>query len=150
MRFMPLSLLAACGFTPAEGTWLYANEQEVENTCGFDYEPTSGTFTLQDNGDGNLVIDPEDGSDPFLCVIDDDHGYECPQRYVEAVDIGLGAVVEVRASAEGSFRSAKAGEGSQTAVLSCQNPTCEAAAAVAGVPDPCQISVSYDVAWSEE
>lgn len=148
MRFAPLLLLAACGFHPAEGEWLYVDETETGNTCGFAYEGGSGSFDLQDNGDGNVVIDPQDGSDPFVCTLEG-KAYDCPERYVEDVDIGLGAIVEVNVSAEGEFDSAKAGSGSQTAVLSCKNATCQAAAALAGVPDPCVIAVSYDLVWSD-
>lgn len=147
MRFLILLPLVACGFAPREGTWLYANEAVAENSCGFDYSPTSGTFSVQDNGDGNLVIDPLDGGDPFLCTLDG-KDYDCPQRYVENVDIGLGAIVEVRASAEGTFDTAKAGVGSQTGSLSCGNATCTAAAVIAGIPDPCTIRVTYDIVWS--
>lgn len=149
MRFVTLLALAACTFHPNEGTWLYSNEVETQNTCGFDYASTGGTFSLQDNGDGNVVIDPEDGAEPFACTLDD-QSYDCPERFVEDVDIGLGAIVEVRASAEGTFDTSKAGSGSQTGTLSCKNATCVAAAAIAGVPDPCTIGVTFDIVWSEE
>ena len=148
MRFLPLLGLFACTFHPEEGVWLYVDEAVVEDTCGFQYSSTNGSFSLQDNGDGNVVIDTLDGADPFACVLDD-KTYDCPSRYVEDVDIGLGAVVEVRGSAEGSFETPKSGSGSQRAELSCKNVQCEIAAGIAGVPDPCFIEVRYDLVWSE-
>lgn len=150
MRWLATAMvgLVGCGGgEPDSGTWVYSNEVEEENTCGVPYGTTSGEFLLTNNGDGTLVIDADDGTDPFVCTLDGG-AYDCPQRYVEDVELGLGAVAEVRVSAEGTFRSATSGTGTQTGTFSCKDATCSAMAALAGIPDPCTVAVSYDIAWS--
>lgn len=148
MRITSLLLLAACaGGDPETGTWVYANEVEEENTCGIPYGTTSGEFFLTNKGDGTMLVDADDGTDPFVCTLAGSD-YDCPQRYVEDVELGLGAVAAVEVTATGRFSGAKSGTGTQTGTLSCKDSTCSAMAAMVGIPDPCTIVVSYDIAWS--
>lgn len=147
-----LASLTSCAepeISPATGTWVFVNGEQLVNTCTSDMiDVSSGDFTLLNNGDGTFTIDPEDGSDAFLCTLEGDGAYTCPMRLQESNKIdGLDATIEVRVSATGTFSSATATKGQQDATVDCTGTACPLAAAAAMVTFPCQISVAYTASF---
>jgi len=140
--------LAACGSAPLSGTWEYTDEEQLENTCSdaIDYDGAEGEFTVVDNGNGTITVDPLDGTDPFDCDLKGSD-FDCPERLAEVVDLGGGAEAEIRASAEGTFKGKDKAEGTQTATMTCTNQQCENIAAMVGIPSPCTVKVSFEAEW---
>lgn len=144
----------ACGepeISPASGTWVFVNGMELKNTCNTDVvEVSSGEFTLLNNGDGTFIIDPEDGSDAFVCELDGEGGYTCPRRLQTSTKIDLvDATLETRVSATGTFSSNTATSGQQDAVIECVGTQCDLVAAIAMVTLPCEISVSFTASFKQ-
>jgi len=145
-------LLAACGGSvPQTGVWDYTDETVVENTCteAIDYDGADGEFTIENNDDGTFVVDPLDGTDTFTCTVDG-KDFSCPERIAEVVDLGGGAEAELTVAVKGSFSNKTQATGTQSAVFACVNDTCEAAAAIAGIPSPCTIEVDFEAEWVED
>lgn len=144
--------LTSCGepeISPASGTWVFVNGEQLMNTCTSDMlDVSSGDFTLLNNDDGTFTIDPEDGSDAFVCTLDGDGAYTCPKRLQESNKIdGIDATLEIRVSATGTFSSATATRGQQDATVDCTGTACPLAEAAAMITFPCQISVAYSASF---
>lgn len=139
--------LASCGedeLQPESGTWVFVNGEQTKNTCNNDMvSPSSGDFSLINNGDGTFIVDPEDGSAAFLCTLEGDH-YTCPKRLQQSTKIDLiDATLEVNVSASGTFTSTRVTNGQQDAVITCVGADCGLASSVSGVPLPCEISATF-------
>lgn len=137
--------LCACGepdVEPASGKWAFVNGTVVKNTCDDSAEVSSGEFTIVNNGDGTFTVDPEDGSDAFLCTLDGE-GFACPSRLQGSEVVSANATLEVKVSASGSFSSNTAASGRQDGTVSCTGSDCAALSVLTGVTLPCEISVSF-------
>lgn len=144
--------LASCGepeISPATGTWVFVNGDQLVNTCSSDMiDVSSGDFTLLNNGDGTFTIDPEDGSDAFLCTLEGEGAYTCPMRLQQSTKLDpLDATLEVRVSATGTFSSPTATKGQQDATITCVGTQCALAEAAGMVTFPCEISASYTASF---
>lgn len=154
-RALLLALLLAplaCADPPPEpltGTWVFVNNEVVKNTCSDEFEPGSGDFTLLNNGDGTFTIDPEDGSEAFLCTLDD-ADFSCPERLQETVPVdGVDATLEIHVGATGTLSSNRVAKGQQDAVITCTGGACGLVAAAAGVSFPCEISATYTATFKQ-
>lgn len=153
MRFattVALLFLGACGsFEPVEGTWLYTTVEVLEDTCGGQVTQSTGEFSVYVAEDDTLVIDPEDGTDPFLCA-QSNKDFTCPTRLAleEPVD-GFDATVTVDASAEGTFSAADEATGTMTATGDCAGSDCALLSAYAGISFPCTVSESFVIVASD-
>ena len=153
-RYAPLCTLAtlalslcACGPEPATGTWLFTNGEVITNTCEIDEsDPSSGNFTLINNGDGSFTIDPEDGSEPFLCTLDG-ADFICPERLQENFDLP-NASIDVKVSARGIFESDTfVSSGRQEVTISCEGDGCGAAALLFKLDFPCTAVVAFTASY---
>lgn len=149
-----LSAPLACGdagssIEPMTGTWVFVNGEVITNTCADEAEPGSGDFTLLNNGDGTFTIDPEDGSEAFLCTLDG-ADFTCPKRLQETVPVdGVDATIQIRVSAIGTLSSPRAAKGQQDAVVECTGSACGTVASLAGVTFPCEVSANYTASFKE-
>lgn len=153
-RYASLSTLAtlalalcACGPEPATGTWLFANGEVITNTCDIDEsDPSSGNFTLINNGNGTFTIDPEDDSDPFLCTLDG-ADFICPKRLQESFDLP-NATVDVNVTAQGFFDSDTfISSGRQKVTISCSGDGCGNAAFLLKLDFPCTTLVGFTASY---
>lgn len=135
---------------PKSGTWTFVNREVTKNTCTDDQtEPNEGDFVVLNNGDGTFTIDPDDGSELFLCTLDGD-SYTCPKRLQETVKIdGTDARLEIRVSASGTFSSEREATGQQDATIECIGSQCALVSAVSGVTLPCEISATYKATFKQ-
>ena len=138
--------LAACGPNPESGTWVFVNGEVLTNTCNTDDGDVSdGNFALLNNDNGTFTIDPEDGTEPFLCALDG-ADFTCPERLQETSTL-LNATFDVRVTVEGFFDSDVFASGRQEATLSCTGDGCGAAAALSGYDFPCTKAVSFSASF---
>lgn len=147
--WLTLSLLTACGGArPLSGEWDYTDEDLVENSCGdaLDYDGTSGSFTVENNGDGTFVVDPQDGTDSFSCTADG-KDFACPERISEVLELGGGAQAELSVKVDGTFPKKDEATGSQTATFRCLDGGCEVVAALVGISSPCSLVVDFEAEW---
>lgn len=135
---------------PMSGTWVFLNGEVTKNTCTPDQgEPNDGTFTLLNNADGTFTIDPEDGSELFLCTLDG-AGFTCPKRLQESSKIdAVDATLEIRVSASGTFSSNRAAAGQQDATIDCTGSQCDLVEAAAKITFPCEVSATYNASFKE-
>ena len=134
--------LVACAPDPPTGTWLFVDGEVVTNTCNnADVDIASGNFALYNNGNGTFTVDPEDGSDPFLCT-QDAADFVCPQRLQGSYNI-LGAVIEVRVDIRGTFDSDTFAAGTQRAEGSCSGAAC----GLTGIDFPCVIEETFTASF---
>jgi hypothetical protein len=135
---------------PMSGTWVFLNGEVIKNTCTPDQgEPNDGDFVLLNNADGTFTIDPEDGSELFLCTLEGD-AFTCPKRLQESSKIdGVDATLEVRVSATGTFSSNRAAAGQQDAIIDCTGSSCALVEAAAEVTFPCEVSATYNASFKE-
>lgn len=143
-------LACADGIDPLSGKWVFLNGEVTKNTCTSDQgEPNDGTFTLLNNGDGTFTIDPEDGSELFLCTLTDD-SFTCPKRLQGSTKIDMvDATLEIRVSATGTFSSDRAAAGQQDAVVDCTGSSCALVEAAAKVTFPCEVAATYSASFKE-
>ena len=143
---LPLTLLlAACGVEPRTGTWLFTNDEVKTNTCKVDI--AAGDFALINNGDGTFTVDPEDGTDPFKCVLDGD-AFDCPQRLQGTIsEPGVDAVISFNVRAAGTFDSETYALGTQTGVGTCTGSACPVASTVLGIPFPCETTATFSASF---
>ena len=138
--------LGACGPNPESGTWVFTNGEVITNTCNIDEANVSErNFTLLNNDNGTFTIDPEDGSDPFLCTLDG-ADFICPERLQDS-QTNLGVTIDVRVEASGFFESDVFTSGRQEATVSCSGDGCGAAAAIFGVDFPCTSVVNFSASF---
>lgn len=137
------------GIQPRSGTWVFANGEITKNTCNMEGEPSSGDFTLLNNEDGTFIIDPEDGTENFLCTLMG-ADFDCPERLQETVmQAGVDATVDVRVRATGTFTSPTAAKGQQDATVTCTGTACNAVETLTGVQFPCEVSATYSAAFKQ-
>ncbi len=129
---------------PRAGVWFIDNDDVIEDTCKVDAVTlTDGEFEVYRAEDGDLIIDPQDGTDPFKCTVDGD-AFECPQQLTQTIQVNpFDAEVEVRARVDGAFDSDGAATGVRHADLTCTGGDCDSLAASFGTSLPCQMSVSF-------
>ncbi|MCA9636047.1 MAG: hypothetical protein KC420_08460 [Myxococcales bacterium] len=138
--------LVACAPNPPSGNWLFVDTGVVQNTCNNnDATPNDGNFTLLNNQNGTFTVDPEDGSDPFNCVLDGEN-FSCPDRVQDTIQ-GLNASIEVSVSIVGFFDSDTYAEGTQKASVTCTGDGCGAAQIFTGIDFPCIIEESFTASF---
>ena len=154
-RIIALSCLCALTLgcqkiEPRSGTWIIANDEVLEDTCQIPgVGPTDGEFTVFEQDDGKLIIDPEDGTDPFVCTLDD-ASFDCPERLSARESIsGFDAEVIVHGRAEGAFDDDESASGVQHGRIECEGSDCDALAAAQGTSVPCEMSVSFEASFRE-
>jgi len=145
-----VSLAPACSkIDPVSGVWVYVNGQTLTNTCGDEIEPSSGNFTLINNGNGTVTIEPEDGSQAFNCALDG-ADLDCPRRLQETINNDVvDATVTVNVRADGVFDSDTYVAGTQTLTAECVGSQCALAESVLKVSFPCEATVSYTASFKE-
>ena len=123
-RLTPLAVIAtalalgACGPEPATGTWVFINGDVITNTCNFDdAQIAEGNFSITNNGNDTFTVDPQDGTDAFLCTMDG-ADFICPERLQDSFS-AFGATVTIRVSASGFFDSDTFASGRQEANVTC-------------------------------
>jgi hypothetical protein len=132
------------GGGPESGTWNFVAGDLTRNTCNYDQVGgIAGDFTLSNDGDGSLTIDPEDGTDPFECDLDGDD-FDCAERFQgESPIMGYDAVLHTHARADGSFSSSTEGSGAQHGRVECEGADCGALATLVGATLPCEFSETF-------
>jgi hypothetical protein len=141
---------AACSrIDPVSGTWVYVNGQTLTNTCGDEGEPSSGNFTVINNDNGTLTIEPEDGSQAFNCTLDGAE-LDCPDRLQEKIENdAVDAVITVNVRADGVFESDTYVTGTQTLTAACAGSQCALAESLLAISFPCAATVSYTASFKE-
>ena len=154
-RIIALSCLCALAFgcqriEPRSGTWVIANDEVLEDSCQLPgVAPTDGDFTVFEQDDGKLIIDPEDGTDPFVCTLDG-ASFECPERLSAQQSVGgFDAEVIVHGRAEGAFDNNRSASGVQHGRIECKGSDCDALAAAQGTSVPCEMSVSFEATFRD-
>lgn len=138
--------LGACGPNPESGTWIFTNGEVITNTCNVDEaEIAEGNFTLLNNENGTFTVDPEDGTDPFLCTLDG-ADFICPERLQDSTT-NLGTTLDLRVEASGFFDSDVFASGRQEATLSCTGDGCGLIAAGLGLDFPCTSVVNFNASF---
>ncbi|MEZ4381048.1 MAG: hypothetical protein R3A79_06850 [Nannocystaceae bacterium] len=138
-------VLGACGPEPATGTWVFVNGEVLTNTCNFDdAQIAEGNFSIYNNGNDTFTVDPEDGTDPFLCTMSG-ADFICPERLQDTVS-AFGATVSIRVSADGFFDSDTFASGRQEANVTCSGDAC-ASSAIFGVDFPCTVIVNFTATY---
>ena len=115
----------------------------VDDTCEYPDPPTDpdGNFTIVSTGEGTFTVD--DGDVLFDCTVSGS-AFNCPERLTETIDASpLDAIVSVHVSITGTFSSANAASGRQTANVSCVGADCATAGAAVGVTFPCSVSETF-------
>ncbi|MBW2261611.1 MAG: hypothetical protein JRG91_06520 [Deltaproteobacteria bacterium] len=156
MRLLAIALAASfvaagCGsdgngggtINPNSGTWLFVPGSIVDDTCEYADPPTdpSGDFAMLSTGDGTFTVN--DGDVVFDCTVSGS-AFNCPERLTETIDASpLDAIVSVHVSITGTFSSANAASGRQTANVTCVGADCAAAGAAVGVTFPCSVSETF-------
>lgn len=137
------------GGDPVSGFWIYTETAVLQDTCNASQTPSNGGggFQIINNGDGTLIIDPDDGSDPFSCTLEASGAFTCLERLDrnEPVGAGFDATFEIRVSAQGVFTSNTEGNGEQHGTVTCAGADCAAAEVFLGTSFPCQVDVSFDI-----
>jgi hypothetical protein len=142
------TLLGACGFAPEEGTWLYTTDDVVQDTCGGEIDQDPGDFELFVSDDGDLIIDPDDGTDPFQCTLSG-RSFTCPERAGGEEEIeGFDAELSYVAVAEGTFSSPDEATGSQTGTVDCTGADCDPLAALVNATFPCTVEETFTIVFS--
>jgi len=138
--------LGACGPNPPSGTWLFVNGEVISDTCNVaEGEVASGNFALINNDNGTFTIDPEDGTDPFLCTIEGDD-FVCPERLQD--DLGDdNTTLALHVEASGFFDSDTFVTGTQTATISCMGDGCGLASLLYSVDFPCTTVVRFTASY---
>ncbi|MEM6991724.1 MAG: hypothetical protein AAF721_14555 [Myxococcota bacterium] len=140
-----LASTVGCGdIDPRAGIWFIDNDGVIEDTCKVSaVQLTSGEFKVFRAEDGDLIIDPQDGTEPFKCTIDGD-AFECPNRLSQTISVGsFDAEVDVHAHVDGAFDSDESASGVRHAELSCRGDDCDSLAASFSTSLPCEMSVSF-------
>jgi hypothetical protein len=132
------------GAGPKSGTWNFVAGEQTRNTCNYDdVGGIAGDFTLSNNGDGSLTIDPEDGTEPFECELDGDD-FDCPERFQgETAIASYDAVLLTHARAVGSFSSSTEASGAQHGRVECEGADCSTLASLVGATLPCEFSENF-------
>jgi hypothetical protein len=108
-----------------------------------------GRFTVSNNGDGTLTIDPDDGSDPFECDLDGSD-FDCPERFQGEDDLaGYDATLITHASARGTFASSTSASGTQHGRVECEGGDCSALASAVGAMLPCEFTEEFTASFVE-
>jgi hypothetical protein len=146
-RFTPLAVIAttlvlgACGPEPVSGSWVFVNGAVTTNTCNFDdAQITEGNFSITNHGNDTFTVDPQDGSDPFLCAMDG-ADFVCPERLQDSFS-AFGANVSIHVTASGFFDSDTFASGRQEANVTCSGAAC-ASSAIFGVDFPCTVIANF-------
>ncbi|MCB9675986.1 MAG: hypothetical protein H6737_12760 [Alphaproteobacteria bacterium] len=147
-RLLPLFLLVGCSKGPLSGTWLYADSTIVSDSCQLldDGDLLVGDFYLWNQGDGTMVIDPNDGSEIFTCTLEKG-AFSCPDRLQDEQTQGqttLSAVV----AAEGAFDGREDAAGSQLGTVTCDGPGCQALEEAYGQSFPCTAEIEFTATWT--
>jgi hypothetical protein len=130
---------------PTSGVWFFNAGTVTSDTCNYSDTPVdpSGNFQLTNNGDGTLLITPDDGTDPFTCTLSVP-SMNCPDRADVDIDSApLAAVFHVHATLQAAFSSDTAMSGSQTANITCDGAQCDMAAEMIGITVPCSYTQSF-------
>jgi hypothetical protein len=138
------------GSEPESGTWNFVAGEQTQNTCNYDgVGGVAGDFLLDNNGDGTLTIDPQDGSDPFECTLDGDD-FDCAERFQGETDItGYDATLVTHASAQGTFGSSTSASGSQSGRVACEGSDCGALASLVGATLPCDFTERFTASLAD-
>ncbi len=138
------------GIEPKSGPWNFVPGQQTRNTCNYDdVGGVYGDFTVSNNGDGTLTIDPEDGTDLFECKLDGDD-FECPERFQGEQSIsGYDATLLTHARVEGTFSSATNASGTQHGRVECEGADCSALANLVGAMLPCEFSENFTASYAD-
>lgn len=142
-----IAALAGCDqdVEPREGVWLFDNGDTVSDSCRVSQlRPSEGEFEVTRASDGQLIVDPQDGTEPFQCRVDGS-SFDCPERFAEELEVGsFDASVEVYARAEGAFDDERSATGRQDLRVECTGPDCDSLAASLGTSVPCELSVEFE------
>ena len=126
---------------PRAGVWNYTEVTPVSNTCGSQVgQAENGSFGIDQTSAAGFRILPQDGTDPFLCSLND-ASFNCPDRAAGSRDLG-DAHIAYRATANGTFSSSIHATGSQQATVTCTGTQCGAL----GVSFPCNFAVNFVIA----
>jgi hypothetical protein len=132
---------------PQDGEWLYQESGGTMNACTFLEEPSNGfgEFELANTGGGAFTIQPNDGTDPFVCS----HGggsFDCDERLSGTYDIGMGlgeANGSILVAIEGSFSDAEHLSAEQQGRIECEGADCGTAEGLLGVTFPCAFTIPF-------
>jgi len=135
---------------PTSGVWGYAEYAPNRNDCNLDetYGNGGGGFGLENHGDGTFTVIPNDGTDPFVCILDGS-SFDCPDRATESeeIDSDYDATLIGHAVAEGMFDTDELGSGTQTATIACQGSDCGLAETALGIDFPCTLEVDFVIEY---
>ncbi len=126
---------------PRAGAWRYS-DTPVSDTCPSNTPlGEAGTFVIDSLTPSAFRIVPGDGTAAFPCSYDAT-GFTCPDRlqHVEDLRPSVDAVIDVHATATGSFSSATHGTGNQSATATCTGTQCNLLGANAF---PCMAKVQF-------
>jgi hypothetical protein len=128
---------------PAPGTWTYAEYAASTNTCKIDQIVTNGRgdFKLQNNGDGTLTIDPQDGTKSFTCTLSGS-SLTCPER-AAADTTTQGITAKAKVTVTGTFSDDKSFSGTQNGSVTCTGAACATVTGLLGITFPCTFTVSF-------
>ncbi len=110
---------------PQAGAWRYS-DTPVADTCPPNTPVgEAGTFVIDSLTPAAFRIVPGDGTAAFPCSYDAT-GFSCPDRlsHIEDLRPGVDAVIDVHATASGTFSSAIHGTGNQSATATCTGTQC--------------------------
>jgi len=131
------------------GNWDYSQGEVTLDSCDLITQGVvlqeDGLFGLANHGDGTFTITPNDGTDPFDCVLSGSD-FLCDQRWVSELDLstyGMSGLITVLATTQGSASSGTSMAGSQDAVANCEGTDCGTVEVAFGVSFPCSLSVTF-------
>jgi len=145
------TLLVACAASgPRDGEWSISNSMLEQNECNLDEEllATEGRLNVRDDGDDTFTVALQDDDfDPITCTLDGDD-FDCAPL-VDNVAVGV-ATAELSTTIAGTFSDSENASVNQSVVADCQGAGCDLAATFLGTEFPCEVRVSYEIAWVAE
>jgi hypothetical protein len=133
---------------PQDGEWLYDEDGETTNDCGFLRQPSNGfgEYLIANTGAGEFTITPGDGTAPFECTLAGG-SYDCPERLQEdlSFDQGTGADAtgHVYVGVDGAFQSSTEMTGEQHGRIECDGADCALAEQFLSVTFPCEFTIPW-------
>lgn len=137
---------------PAEGEWSAGELTLVTDTCGFgepgDDTGDSGddTTTITVTGDDSFTVD---GLDMSLTCERDGSDFDCgsTSETQDFTSDGVDATVTQTLSYRVSLSGSESGTISISFGMTCEGSQCDAVAAEAGIPFPCESVLSADISY---
>ncbi|MCB9693899.1 MAG: hypothetical protein H6736_18980 [Alphaproteobacteria bacterium] len=139
-----LTLLTACGFSPAEGSWQANIGTLTANACGDQFaateitQPDPETLTLTDEGftfgDATCTLSGKD--------------FDCGTQEI-STDV-QGTVLYNRISNSGAFDDAENASGNSMVELDCDGTDCPTYEGLLGLTFPCEATYAYTISYVGE